>query len=437
MSLSGRLSAYLHRLLFLVLLAPMLAACGGDESASTGGQIAWNTVVPPTATPEPMGVGGANSPLPPTATNVSPEQIRQFQPNELGVVPILEYHMITTNPDEETQFVRLADDMRADLQWLYDHEFYVVPLSDVINNMIQAPTGKHPVALTFDDGTSTQFAFIKNDEGELVPDPDTAVGILEEFYAVHPEFGRGGHFAVLAYNAFAMPDESQEPYFAQKIQWLAEHGYEIGNHTWQHTDLTDIPNKEFVMTIAEPMIWANDILGDTPANASGILTLPYGSVPNKDSHPGQREMMRHGFSYKGQEFQITSALLVGAEPAVSPASTLWDPMWIPRIQMFDESTDFWFGRIEDGTVIPYTSDGNPDTIVVPHPLSPIHEGQLDVAMLSDAGKSVIQYDPTTGETMAATSWSPVAIDSSRRIVRGRIRHEAFSAGRDVRLKITV
>lgn len=425
MSLHVRLSAHIRGLFLIVLLTPLVAACGGEESARNSGAIAWSTVAPPTpvptaeptADPMPTGVGGSTGALPPVPANLTPEDLHHYQPNELGVIPILEYHVITTNPDEVADFVRLADDMRADLQWLYDNNFYVVPLSDVINNTIQVPVGKHPVALTFDDGTSSQFSFIENDQGELVPDPDTAVGILEEFYAEHPDFGRGGHFAVLVFNAFAVPEEEQEPYFEQKIYRMAERGYEIGNHTWQHTDLTDIPTEEFIMTVAEPMIWADEILGNSPANASDILTLPYGSTPDRDLHPDQREMMRNGFTYEGQDFRIRAALLVGAEPSHSPASTDWDPMWIPRIQAFDEPLDFWFGMFEDGGVIPYTSDGNPDTIVIPDPLPHSLEGQLDADMLAEAGKTVIQYGPDTGNTFAGTSWSPMAIDSTRRSTR--------------------
>jgi peptidoglycan/xylan/chitin deacetylase (PgdA/CDA1 family) len=342
----------------------------------------------PAATPTPV-------------VTLNPADLLEHAPNELGVVPILEYHMITTNPAEEAQFVRTADDMRADLQWLYEHNFHVVPLQDVVSNSIAVPAGKHPVALTFDDGTSTQFSFIENARGELVPDPDSAVGILEEFFTAHPDFGRGGHFGLLVFNGFANPDTSQEPYLEQKVQWMIEHGYEVGNHTWQHTDLTDITTDEFVMTVAEPMIWADEMMGDVPGNQSRILTLPFGTTPDANLHPDQRQMMREGFTYNGQSFQLAAALLVGAEPSVSPASNLWDPMWIPRIQMFDESVEFWFGEFENGGMVLYTSDGHADTVVVPYQLPAALEAQLDPAALIETGKMVIQYDPETGQTEIA------------------------------------
>lgn len=415
MARHGRLLVPFRLIALLVMLVPLLAACGDDEE----NDISWRALdEAPAGQPNadvaaaPTGVGGLTAPLPTvpaTPVSVSPDTLLMHRPNELGAVPILEYHAITTNPEEEAQFVRTADDMRADLQWLYEHDFYIVPLQDVVNNTISVPAGKHPVALTFDDGTSSQFSFIENEQGELIPDPDTAIGILEEFSKAHPDFGRGGHFGLLVFNAFAIPDISQEPYFEQKIQWMAERGYEIGNHTWQHTNLTDITTEEFMMTVAEPMIWANEVLGDHPANASEILTLPYGTTPDGELHPDQRQMMRDGFTYKGQEFQLDAALLVGADPAYSPASSQWDPMWIPRIQMFDESTAYWFGQFETGEVVLYTSDGDASTVVVPNPLPGALEGHLDEAALTDAGKQVVHYHPETGQVLDAAGDPPAAV----------------------------
>lgn len=384
---------------------------------------------PPETSGDVSRIDDASTPRPATpppasahAVAITPEQLVHYRPNELGVVPIIEYHVITTDPGEEAQFVRTADDMRADLQWLYAHDFYVVPLRDVVNNTIAVPAGKHPVALTFDDGSSTQFAFVGNEHGELVPDPDCAVGILEAFYAEHPDFGRGGHFGLLINNHFAWPDESQMPYFEEKIAWLVEHGYEIGNHTMHHTNLTDIPNSEFKSTIAEPIIWANEVVGDRPENASTILTLPYGTLPDPELHADQDAAIRNGFMYRGQRFQLSGALLVGSDPAVSPASTQWDPYRIPRIQAYDEALAFWFGQFESGGQILYTSDGDPNTIVVPSPLPPALEGHLDADALAAGGKEVIQYDAASGQRVAITG----AVDRQSGRGAGR-EHETVAA----------
>lgn len=424
MSLDAQRLGAIRLALLTILALPLLAGCVG--SSTDDETISWQDT-PPTVAPTPApteeltGLGGATGPLPTaqsgqeaprqsthdTTALLSPDQLKQYQPNELGVIPVLEYHYITTNPEEEAQFIRMADDMRADLAWLYANNFYIVPLSDVVDNTIAVPPGKHPVALTFDDGTSSQFAYledangqiVKDANGEPVIDPDTAVGILEAFYAEHPDAGSGAHFAPLIFNGFAEPDHpDQMPLFDQKVKWMVDHGYEIGNHTWQHTNLTDIPTDEFMMTVAEPQIYMNNLLGDHPGNASDILTLPYGTTPDNDLHPDQRQMFRNGFSYNGQDIFFRGALLVGAHPANPPSHVDYDKLWIPRIQMFDETVEFWFGMFERGEVILYTSDGNPDTIAVPNPLHPSLDGKLNTEALVSAGKQVISYNPENGQS---------------------------------------
>jgi hypothetical protein len=115
-------------------------------------------------------------------------------------------------------------------------------------------------------------------------------------------------------------------------------------------------------------------------------------------------------------------LLVGADPAPSPASIKWDKLWIPRIQMFKDSVDFWFGMFERGEVVLYTSDGNPDTMAVPHPQHPSLEGQLDAEGLSADGKTIIRYSPADGTTIAhiTGSGSPVARATWRDTAKGRL-----------------
>ena len=403
----------------MILLGPLLAACGADGSDGNE-PISWQAVERPTgtapSTPPTLSAGGDDAVASPAVTqggaSLSAEQLRTFQPNELGLVPVLEYHVITTDPAEEEQFTRIADDMRADLRWLYEHGFHVVSMREFLTNTISAPAGKRPVLLTFDDSTSSQFRLVRNESGELVPDPDSAVGILEAFFAEHPDFGRTAHFAILPHNCFAVPDADQMQYCRQKLQWLVDHGYEIGNHTMTHANLTDLPTETFIKEVGGAMVWAREQVGATPGNMFDVLTLPYGAVPDKDLHPDQRQLMKDGFWYEGEAFRLSAALLVGANPSVSPASTEWDPLWIPRIQMFDAEVEKWFGELERGAVPLYVSDGDPATITVPSQLPAGLEGQLDAAALAAEGKTVILYDSASGER-AALPDAPVALAGRR------------------------
>ena len=371
----------------LALLLPLLVACGeadGDQP------IAWKEIeptieAPPTtpASPEaessipsppaaststPLAVGGNMMPAPQGSGRLTAEELQIYQPNELGVIPVLQYHVFVTDEAKMDPYTTTIDRFNAQLQWLYDHNFFLISMESLISDRIAPPPGKHPVVLTFDDASPGQFRLIAGSDGTLIPDPQSAVGAMEAFVAAHPDFGRGGFFAVLPANCFAMPAEpDQMPYCDQKLTWLAEHGYEVGNHTVGHQDLFDITDDAFAEQVGGAALWVREHV-PAPGNLGDVIVMPYGNYPDKETHQEQRRMWREGFAYNGQDIRIRAAFMVGAEPTVSPSSTLWDPIFIPRIQTSDEVLDHWFTAFEDGSVILYVSDGHPGTVAIPNPL---------------------------------------------------------------------
>jgi peptidoglycan/xylan/chitin deacetylase (PgdA/CDA1 family) len=333
----------------------------------------------------------------------------QLAPNELGDIPILQYHLFTTDPAAEDQFTRTIDDFRADLQFLYDNGFYVIPMADLVRNEISAPAGKHPVVLTFDDASPGQFRLIERDDGSLLVDPSSAVGVMEEFYRRYDDFGRGGFFALLHFNCFAEPTEpDQMQWCGRKLAWLAENGYEVGHHTWGHQDLLDITDEEFAYQIGELWKWIDANVPEAGALPS-VLVMPYGNYPDRDLHQEQRRMMREGIPYEGETYLLEGALMVGAEPAPSPSSAEWDHIWLPRIQAFDEELAKWLPHLETQDAILYTSDGDPGTVTVPDPLPASLEGALDPELIAASGKTLIQYDPGTGEPVGSTAAGVAAV----------------------------
>lgn len=327
------------------------------------------------------------------AGTLSPEELKALHPNEIGVIPVMEYHVITTDPAKEAdQFVRTIDHLREDLQFLYDHNFYVIPMRELVRNEITAPAGKHPVVLTFDDATASQFRWDKDANGTIALDQNTAIGILETFFAGHPDFGRGGFFAVLAYNCFSddTPHNTMND-CTDKLAWMVKHGYEIGLHTLQHEDLRDVTDDEFQRQIGENVIWVDERVSG-PGNMSRVLAMPFGNYPDRDMHQAQRRMMRDGFTYKGVHIKLEGALLVGANPTESPSSETFDPIFIARIQAFKESLDLWFPQFEQGTVSLYTSDGGPDTVWVPNVIPDDLAGQFSADRIVQSGKKLIRYD---------------------------------------------
>lgn len=359
----------------LVLVTAVLAACGDDGGGGT------STPIP--ASPTPIAQAPAATPSPTQPARLSPEQLQEFQPNELGWVPIFQFHHIESPPG---QFTRTPEQFRGILQWLYDHNFYVINLHDFLDGIFDVPAGKHPVILTFDDGPVSQFRLIPQDNGQLVIDTSTAVGIMELFFRAHPDFGHGGHFAILPDRTFAWSDTdtnapSQFQYASQKLEWLLAQGYEIGNHTRDHANLSEISPAEVQTQLAEANIMIHEQAPDAELR---VVTLPYGAYPND----GDDSVFR-GFTYKGQEYSYDAVLLVGANPAVVPWSTEYDPYAIPRIQAFDEELDKWYTFIEENPGIIFTSDGNPDTVTIPKEVSWALVDTLDESQLG--GRELIRY----------------------------------------------
>ncbi len=307
-----------------LLLLPVLAACGFGSDNSDG-QVSWaqgtrppDGVAPPAATeasqptvaatiiteptvgsdqptqvadtpqptvPEPTtapAITATTAPTKPVVTGeiLSPDQLQEYQPNELGYVPVLMYHNIVQEyTDEERGDVlfRTEAELRTDLQWLYDNNFYVVTMREYIDNRITAPAGKHPVVLTFDDSRPNQFFYNIAADGSVTVDPHSAIAILEDFFASHPDFGHTALFAILPIWCFDFEAPEQEPYCQQKLEWLVANGYEVANHTWDHQDLSNVDSDTFMQRVGDTIQFIEEKTGQM--SAAGALILPYGSFP--------------------------------------------------------------------------------------------------------------------------------------------------------------
>jgi hypothetical protein len=391
-----------------LLVLVLLSGCLGQEKGMDHDQgfTALNLVQVPSvttiptsvaATPVATGRGGASEPEPPTsAQTLTAVQLVSLQPDELGVIPVLMYHALTSADSTDDLWTRTITDFRGDLQWLYDHNFSVISMREMLTDEISAPPGKHPVVLTFDDSSAGQFQFEKNEKGDLVPTPDSTVGVLEAFFAEHPDFGHSGLFALLPYNCFSSDAEYNTiDYCDQKLTWLADHGYEIGNHTWGHQDLSVVGADEIASQIGRTMDFIDQRVTG-PGNMSRVLVLPYGAMPDATTDPDAWNAINRGFQWNGQDVTLDAVVYVSGGVVPSPASSAWDPMVINRFNTEPDLIAYWFNEFENGDLTLYTSDGDPRTVVVPNDLPDALAEQFDPDALVESGKTVITYDPTTG-----------------------------------------
>ena len=374
----------------LLLLVPLLVVYTRDTVNGDGGaSIAWRELPPPsvvpvvpTATAQP-GVGGASE-LPEIALLEDDRQ--RLQVNELGRIPILMYHAFTEDELKLDEWTVTPETFRADLTWLWEHDFFVVSIRSMIHNELDVPPGKHPVVLTFDDASSGQFRLLKDATGAFSPDPVTAVGVMEAFYAAHPDFGRGGFFGVLPYNCFHKDGEQST--CEERLTWLADHGYEIGNHTWEHEQLTDMSDAELMRQVAETKIWIDERVTG-PANMSGMLVLPFGAWPGSAA---QVELLQEGFVYDGQMVTLSGVLGVEGGLSVSPSSGAWTRWNIARFNTDRTTWGYWQDQIETGAATLFTSDGNPATVTIPDPIPEDVADDYDPEWAAAYGMEVIRYD---------------------------------------------
>lgn len=284
--------------------------------------------------------------------------------NELGKVPIMMYHGIKDMKNSETGYIggnvdkdgytRTAEAFRSDLELYYSKGYRMIKLSDYINGEINVEYGKSPIILTFDDGNENNIKVTGLDNnGNIIIDKNSAVGILEEYKKKYPDYNVTAIF-------FVTDALFNQPEYNEKIlNWLVDNGYEVGNHTKGHNNFTKINSDKTQEVVGYMYNKLENILGD---KYSKIVALPFGSPYNK-THENYKYIING--SYNGVEYETLAALRVGWEPEVSPFDKSFDRTFLKRCRAYDNNgVDFDIEmtlRILDKNR--YISDGNVDTIV--------------------------------------------------------------------------
>lgn len=243
----------------------------------------------------------------------SQEEVYKY--NESGKIIIVMYHKFA---DIETdEYSRSFENFRKDLEYLYEHGYRTVSLNDYLENKMKVPVGCTPIILTFDDGTKGQFNLVENENGELIANPNSAVGIMEEFYKKHPDFGLNGTFYINGSSFFSGGGTEKE-----RLEYLINKGFEIGNHTNTHVYL----NKASAETIQKEIGTVSNKVNELIGYKINSLALPYG-ISSKD----YKEYIAKG-TYDEQEYENKIILLVGSNPAPSPTSEKLNLLSLPRVR---------------------------------------------------------------------------------------------------------
>lgn len=256
---------------------------------------------------------------------------RPANPN--GDVLVLEYHHISP---KEARWDRSRDRFRADLERLYKMGFRPVTATEYITNQMTLPPGASPVVMTFDDANPSQIALLP--DGSL--DPNSAVGIWRAFADKHPDFPVKGTFYVLP-TMWGQPKDVEK-----KVAMLREWGSELGSHTISHPKLKNLSDEKAKQELGE----AIDRLEKLGEKGPVSIALPFGISPKNAS-------LLKSFTWRGKPYQMSGAMLVGANPAPPPTSPKFNPYRIPRIQSIEGEMGitYWLDQVQKGAVKVYVA----------------------------------------------------------------------------------
>lgn len=293
------------------------------------------------------------------------EYLEEIGANELGRIMIIEYHVIG---EEEGRWARTYENMRKDLEKLHEAGYVAVSLNDFARGILDVPAGKTPLVITFDDGTQGHFRYIEDEESQLIVDPKSAVGILEDFYEDYPDFGLEATFFINYYTPFGQGKELSD----KKIRYILEKGMDIGNHSVNHPQMNKLSQEEVAKELLPIVKLVNSLVPDYKVET---FALPFG-IGTKE-----KEWAIYG-QHEGDSYENVAVLLVGSTPAPSPYNKKFDPYALERVQVFEDNLDLWLDYFDRNPQERYISDGFADIITVPEALLENLNPDIDKEVLS-------------------------------------------------------
>lgn len=275
------------------------------------------------ATMDPKAVGAPQVALLPKPAPLKP--VTKRKANLDGKILILEYHKLS---GKNTLLDRTPAKFKADLEKVYKLGYRPVTVSEWLDDKMPLAPGASPVIITFDDSHDSQFKLLKN--GKV--DPNSFVGIWQEFAAKHPDFPVHATFFVLPPYPFGHKGE-----YKTKVKMLQEMGSEIASHTYGHSNLAKDSDEKVKTEIAKSLDWLEKEFGVK----NTTMAFPYGNKPkNMD--------LVKGFELNGKRYSLRATFLAAGEPADSMTSKKFDIWRIPRVVVCEDEggSTYWLKLME-------------------------------------------------------------------------------------------
>ena len=288
----------------------------------------------------------------------------ELKVDESGNVPIMMYHGIHNVTDNEYTggnvdkdgYQRTTEAFKNDLEFYYNSGYRMIRLEDYVNGIIDVEAGYSPIIITFDDGLSNNLKVTGLDSnGNIIIDPNCAVGVLESFKQKYPDYNVTATFFI---NGGLF---NQSEYNEKILNWLVDNGYDIGNHTYSHVDFTTVSKEKSVQEVGSMYNLLDKYI---PGKYVNIVALPFGSPYDKE-HENFNSILNG--VYNDKEYNTIATLRVGWEADYSPFNKNFDKTFLKRIRAYDNNgkefdIEMNFDILENNR---YISDGDKNTITIP------------------------------------------------------------------------
>jgi hypothetical protein len=290
----------------------------------------------------------AGSGVTPSVSRVDTGPRTDLPANELGRIPVVEYHLI----GDEGRWSRSPENFRADLELLYARGYRPISLRQLAAGRIELPAGLSPVVFTFDDASPGQFRYIE-EGGELRIDPRSAVGIWLDFAREHPGWENRAVFCMLSGAEAGRSFFGDKGIEGQKTEWrhrkvafLAEQGFELCNHTLWHANLSRYDEATVQEQIARLQLAVDSAV---PGYELRSFALPLGEWP-KNRELAVRGSWTDPRTGRTTSYEHDVVLLVAGGPTRSPRDPEFDPLRVTRVQVYGNELVNVLDRLDrDGT----------------------------------------------------------------------------------------
>ena len=342
---------------FLVVLAASACTAKGDSTSDTTSSAAKAATTPSDTPPGSARTTASAAGVVTTGGNSA------RIPNELGRIPVVEYHLIT---DHDALYSRDREHFKRDLEFIYQKGYRPVTISQLLDRKIDLPRGLSPVVFVFDDASPSQFSYIEKN-GQLEIDPNSGVGIWMDFRKTHPDWDNRAVFCMLSGAAAGRSlfgdkgiEGQKSEWRFKKVQWLKDQGFELCNHTLWHANLGKYSDAVVQEQIARGQMAIDSAV---PGYKVRTFALPLGVWPKN------RALAKSGSWTDPKTKQVVrydneAILEVSGGPTESPFDPRFNPLSIKRVQAVGNDIEKTLDLLEkNGTA--YVSDGDPNTVAKP------------------------------------------------------------------------